>query len=534
MELRTVMKRIWWICAAFLHWMSSFVSDRLIFVSIKEHGIFYLGMKMICLLWFLIFWKAVQLCCRGLIQKNAVVIHRIIYGAVYGGILIAILILIWPGVWRTDEFGILGNATALQIYWWQHFLTSILYILAFMMIPVPSGIIIIQILLISVGFAYLAQVTEQKTQIKWGGMFLLIPFCVPSAIMFHLYPMRITLYAMLELLILTYIYEREENRGSCGIKNGQMVLLACGTAVLANWRAESIYYALFLPIAIIAVLNKLLTRKQKVLFLVMTAFLTVCIYGIQSHGIHAERKDAYEMTAYAQSLLPLVQAACEDNDRQGLEIVDKVIDVNAVLKAAEEGKDGIDSFWNGDMNSKTYSEAEFADFKRQYYKWIVQYWKIYLKERTANFLTSYDQTQNTTDLYDSENIQFVYFLQVYFLTKPFFPGLRAKIIGFMELKIWYVFEISIMALLFNLFYGIRRNRKLAILTLLILLRVPLIYLTAPDNFFMYYYPFFLEGNIVMVSVAVKAVKNYRDKQHRNKKKTKHLHSSPYYDKLFTL
>lgn len=110
------------------------------------------------------------------------------------------------------------------------------------------------------------------------------------------------------------------------------------------------------------------------------------------------------------------------------------------------------------------------------------------------------------DLYDPGNIQFVYFLQVFSLTKPFFPELRAKIISFMELKIWCIFEIAIMALLFNLFYGIKRNRKLAVLTFLVLLRVPLIYLTAPDNFFMYYYPFFLEGNIVMVGMAVKAIK----------------------------
>ena len=114
------------------------------------------------------------------------------------------LLAVWPGIWRTDEFGVLGNVISLQIYWWQHFLTSIFYILSLMLIPNPVGVIIVQIILVSMGFGYLAELFEYRTGKKWSGFLLLLPFCIPSVIMFQLYPMRITLYSILELVIAVY------------------------------------------------------------------------------------------------------------------------------------------------------------------------------------------------------------------------------------------------------------------------------------------------------------------------------------------
>lgn len=502
-------KKNWWILVVIIHWLTSFVTDKFIFIITNENKVFYLGMKIVFLICMFCVWRAVYILLNGIMQKNAVVIHRLIYSLAYGMILAFFLILIWPGIWRTDEFGVLGNVIALQIYWWQHFLTSFFYIVSLMLLPIPTGVIIVQVLLACSGFGYLAQKLEEKLQMRWGGIFLLVPFCVPSVLMFHLYPMRITLYAILELVVLCFLYDHIERKKHFSEK--EAVLLAIGTAVLANWRSESIYYAVLMPLFLgIALYKTMMNRRQYFYYIAVTVVLTTGIYAIQSHGIHKERNDAYEMTAYAQSLLPLVRTAYLDGDEQGLQIVDKVIDVNAVLQAAEAGKEGIDSFWEGDMSSREYSSEQFLGFKKQYYTWVLRYWKVFLGERTYNFLTSYEQTQSTSDLYDESKIQFVYFLQTFPLTKPVFPAVRKKIIQIMEMRIWCIFEIPILVLAASALHGVRKKKKAALLPVFILVRIPLIFLTAPDNFFMYYYPVFLAGSVVLILGALCFWQNRRN------------------------
>lgn len=496
----------WWMIAALIHWLSSFATDGFLFLITEENRIFYMICKSLYLIWLAVFWKKAWGCLWGILKKNPVMVRRVIYGILYGAILTIMLILLWPGIWRTDEFGILGNVVPLQIYWWQHFLTSIFYILSFMMIPIPTGVILIQIILVSAGFGYIAQSFEDRLQIKWGGMLCLIPFCIPSVILFHLYPMRITLYALSELIFFWYIYDcTDKERGK--ITEKQLIIFALGTALLSNWRSEGIYYAMLLPAVILLFFYKNFSKKQIFLFLISTILLTAGIYGIQSYGLHKERNDAYEMTAYAQSLLPLVKRAYEDGDQDGLERADKVIDVDAVLLSAEEGRDGIDSFWAGEMTSKEYSPEEFAAFKKQYFKWIFRYFNVYLKERTYNFLTSWEQTKSTTDLYDPDNIQFIYFLQSFSTTRPIFPVLRGKLITFMEKKIWCLFEIPIIIMICAMIHSIKKRKKAGLLLGMILLRVPLVFITAPDNYFMYYYPFYLIGSVLGTYILVSFIKS---------------------------
>lgn len=494
----------WWLYISILHWIISFYTDRLIFNITTEKIGFYILMKVLFFVLLNYIWIKVADTIKKCTAGNVVTIHRFIYGCSYAIVLLLTLFIIWPGIWRTDEFGVLGNVIMLQIYWWQHMLTSIFYILSMMLIPNPVGVIIVQVVLVSMGFGYLAEVLEHKARRKWAGYILLISFCIPSVIMFQLYPMRITLYAILELVMLFFLYDHIMSVEK--INNIQVILMALGTGILANWRSEGIYYVIVLPLFVGVVLyEKIVSRKQFFYYLLIVLVSTISIGAIQSEGIHKERNDAYEITAYAQALPCLVHAAYEDHDEKGLEIVDKVVDVEAVLQAKEEGKEGIDSFWAGDMSSKEYTREEFGEFRKQYYIWAIRYYRDFFEERTHNFLTSYEQTKNTENLYDDTNIQFVFFLQTFKYVEPIFPVLREKVVLFMEKHCWCIFEIPMAIMVLAALCCMYRNKKVAALICMILVRIPLVYLTAPDNFFMYYYPFLLSGSVIACFAMVELI-----------------------------
>ncbi|MCR4690945.1 MAG: hypothetical protein K5739_06355 [Lachnospiraceae bacterium] len=508
-ERKIEIRRFWWVVTAAMQWGISFFTDRKIFQLTQDKYMFYAVLKAAFLCLLLWIWKLIFKTAANLLKGHPGTKVRIFYGSIYTVILFLALLLTWPGIWRTDEFGILGNVVAVQIYWWQHFLTSLFYFFSFMIIPNPVGAIVIQVLICGCGFGYIAETVSRRTGKKAMGAIMLIPFCIPSVIMFQIYPMRITLYALLELVLLLYLYEhasdivhtgyighvgdmnRADNMEAVG--NWQIILLAVATAILATWRSEGIYYILLLPLwFLILFRKKRIGIRKLILYLFVSFGLFTAIYAMQSVGIHKDRNDAYEMTAYAQSLPVLLRSAAADGDTEGIAIAEKIVDVQAVMNA----KEGIESFWAGDMTTKEYSPEEFKAFKKQFITWVFRYRNAFIKERIHTMLTSREQTKSTVNLHDSSNIQFVYFLMTFRHVDPINSDLRDQIITFMEQKVFCLFEIpaAIMAVVFV--WCLLRKREAWMLIGMILIRIPLVLLTAPDNYFMYYYPFYLTGSVL--------------------------------------
>ena len=81
------------------------------------------------------------------------VIKRVAFG--YFLLMLVLLLLTWPGIWRMDEFGILTSAVQLFPHFWQNYITSVFYIYALMLFPFPAGVILVQIICISLIIARL-------------------------------------------------------------------------------------------------------------------------------------------------------------------------------------------------------------------------------------------------------------------------------------------------------------------------------------------------------------------------------------------
>ena len=80
-----------------------------------------------------------------------------------------------------DEFGVLFSASKLFPVFWQNYLTSVFYILSLMLIPVPSGVIIIQMLCISLLAGDIVRMCVKRLQ-AFGNYILRALFRVPRSL----------------------------------------------------------------------------------------------------------------------------------------------------------------------------------------------------------------------------------------------------------------------------------------------------------------------------------------------------------------
>ena len=73
--------------------------------------------------------------------------NEIIISCIYLLILSILLICIWPGAWSWDDIDVLKGASWFELTPWQHFFSGLFMTLCLQTIPVPAGVIIMQILI---------------------------------------------------------------------------------------------------------------------------------------------------------------------------------------------------------------------------------------------------------------------------------------------------------------------------------------------------------------------------------------------------
>lgn len=141
-----------------VHFLLSFWTDHFIFryvvfdfSSAKNivKSIETCGVKLVFLFLLIAVWQGIFYVCK----KADKTFKRVAFG--YFLLMLVLLLLTWPGIWRMDEFGILTSAVQLFPHFWQNYITSVFYIYALMLFPFPAGVILVQIICISLIIARL-------------------------------------------------------------------------------------------------------------------------------------------------------------------------------------------------------------------------------------------------------------------------------------------------------------------------------------------------------------------------------------------
>lgn len=512
---------VWFAC---IHFLISFFTDRLIFtyslcdftsLVTSAKSLLAIGSKIAFLMVLILLWQGFYYFVKKADRRF------VRYTLIYMGMMCVLLLLTYPGIFRMDEFGLLFNAQVIFPVFWQNYLTSVFYIFALMLVPTPAGIIFVQCAIISVIVGYLIYKIEDLKLVKGRWIYAVyLPFVLFPVLDSNLYPMRMSIYAFLELcLLMKFVFLRLEKKKLEGAEFFTMVILS---ALVIVWRTEAVYYLVAIPVCFVCMLGKYTDKKIKTRFILGLLMTTVILYIPQKLGDKVLNGNQYELTGMLLPVVPLVDACVQevkettDSETKAelnelLDTVDKVLNVELMVEEYAKGKTGINMFWTmPDELQRNYTDAEFIAFKGVYTKLIVRYPLVFLQERVQTFFESEDLLENTTIIFDDTGVPNHEQLSELFLAKPINKELRKTVISVLELRDMQDYDNKLMGysvvyhvmipLIFLagllLVLCIKRKWCYAILLASHLCKVPLIFITAPSRLFMYYYPVYLTGVFV--------------------------------------
>lgn len=503
---------------ALLHWVISFFTDTIIFNYVKWDtssmtGVVKMMITYGCKLAFLLLLIGLYCGLYAIIKsykRNRKVRKWVQFSAFYLLLMLLLLLLTWPGIWRMDEFGILKSARELYPLFWQNYLTSAFYIMGMMLVPIPAGVIILQIILIAAIVGFLLTMADTwSNHSKWTYL-MYIPFLMLPVLDSNLYPMRMSVYAFLELLWVAVLYDMAISKQT--ITKKRILLTALLGAVITVWRTEAIYYVIAAPIIVIVLLYKKLGRKQIKQFILSFLLFTLILGIPQQVGNKMTSGDQYEITSLILPITPLVEQAHVNGDTTELSAIDKVLNTELLLQGYEAGDTGIQIFWShSDLVRTGYTGSDYKQFKKAYNRLISKYPSVFLKERVETFANSNNLLSNTTEIFTADwSPNYPYFRENYKANIPVSNEMRSAVIKFIECRnqddyeslnsfypVFYNFLLPL-AFLFVLFLVLLAKRKWGYALLLggVGAKVPLIFLTAPSRLFMYYYSIYVIGYAV--------------------------------------
>lgn len=525
------------LCTALIHFAISFLTDRMLFrytwmdfssVLSTCKSLETIAVKIVFLFLLILMWQGLfYFVKRGEKQfRNAALFYFVI--------MMCLLCLIWPGIWRMDEFGLLSSSIQLYPHWWQNYITSVWYIFSLMLFPFPAGVIITMCAINALLYARLIcnamfilqteyethQKTERqnagksaKNRQKFASILLTIPFVMFPVLDSNLYPLRMSLYAFLELTLLSELFllykmctwgrQNKQIKGGYAQNIWAVALLA---SVVTVWRTEAIYYLILFPLILLIIGGLRRFWKPMAVYVI----LFVILFVPQKIGEKITSGEQYELTSIVLPLVPLTLEAMEEGEQELLGRIDRVVDTSVIERAAKEGKNGISMFWSEPDFQKVYTSQDFASFKSAYYQLVVKYPKVFLQERWDTFVSSTDLLENTTELYTRNDVPNYETFKTYPCSKPLSDDLRTFVIKTLEIRTGNTYSeksmftqivyTPIIPILLGLVVAIillwkRRWIPLVIL-LAVLMKVPLVFLTAPSRLFMYYYSVYLIGYVV--------------------------------------
>ncbi len=514
------------ILIACLHWGISFMTDRLVFhyrlfdfsdTVTSAKAILAWGAKFGFLLLLLMLWHGILYSFNECKAGNKKVLSYFKYTGIYFAIMLLLFVLLYPGLWRLDEFGILKNATYVLPNFWQGYLTSVFYIVALMLIPNPSGVIFVQICIISFVVGYVVYRCSEQIHGKKVVILMYLPFLLFPVIDSNFYPIRMSIYAYIELLYAFLLFDFKYTKKE--VQKKHIWILAIIAGILVCWRTESIYYVVLAPVTFVVLFWKESKRKIKVMFVVLFLFISSMLTGVQLMGNKVESSKEYELTSVVLPITPLIYEAYVNEENALLNAVDKVLDTNVLINGYLEGKSGISMYWNEELHlTRAYSDREFEEMKQAYYQLILKYPSVFIRERLDTFLGSTGVLGDTQDMFlEVTDANYVNFRENYQYSEPPF---RSQLINLLEFtnneevhNIIYSFILQTVALILTcLILLIKRKWGYFFICATICAKIPLIFLTSPSKLFMYYYSIYLIGAVWITMLMVYAIENKRDER----------------------
>lgn len=475
---------------------------------------------------------------RKVRQKDAFALRWLQWMLPYLVLTLVVLAIVWPGCWGGDDLDVLYLARTLEPSSWQHFLTSAAFILCLMFIPVPGGVVLIQTLLIAgiVGCFLAAAETlarERMPKPPARGWFaiLYLPFLLPPVILHDMQPFRSTWSTWTELFtvfLLVWWYLRGQ-----AITKKQLAVFTLLGVLTAGWRSESIYYLAALPVLLAFLAGKKLVRP---------AAAVVSAVGIMAGALACNAYtnylmgDAwlYQRVALCYQAAALVQDADPVEDAEALAMIDPIFDVQACRDLSNLHGPELRATVSRSLEGQT--EGDWNVCKKGIIRLALKYPGSLLRERLGVFLNTVEQQPTESNqklvfavtalvytdppeamrdnqkdfLYNSigayplnQQLREDFIMSLSYRTE-FLGGLLA--VTWLMLPSFGLLAAAILVLL------VRRKWMLFFAAGALAARIPLVFLTAPDTYFMYYLTPYIAGYAITAAGVLYGVLLYKKKK----------------------
>lgn len=448
------------------------------------------------------------------------------YFSVYWGIMFVFLLLTWPGIFKGDEFLILKDNLLLKIYYMQHYLTNIFFVVCRLIIPNIVGITLMLITIISAIVSWIMYNVENVLKRKKLVWLFLIPLLLFPVIDNNLFPLRNSIICYLLLVIifkLILMYRKNE------VNKKDIIVLTFITGFTVALKTEYIY---IIPIICLMFIFLYKIKLRKVLIVFLCMLFIIKIINIPQND---KTNNTYIMTAI---LNPLQNILASDNIRdpkleEDLKNIDKLIDHKKLAKKASVTN--IPAYFSEDFKRYATSE-EKLDFIKSSVRLFVYNFDTFMKSRWETFKYTTGLVPNYVNHTGHENpkewtinLNHNNILDDLKNTDPLFLNhdLRETVIkilncrdlndyektNFMHMFTYNVIPQIIMLIVVFVYSLIKKNKLYAWISILCFLQFPIIFLTAPAAFWMYYMPLYISANMFVMYIVINFLDNRLNVKH---------------------
>ena len=522
------------VAAAALWCALTLASDRLFFRYDWRTPAFFVYKALFCLLALAVVHGAVTLV-QNVRARDMFALCWLRWALPYLAVTLVVLVIVWPGCWGNDDLTVLQLARTLEADSWQHFLTSAAFILCLMFVPMPGGVVLIQTLLIAgiVGCFLAAAETLACQRLRnppargWLAL-LYLPFLLPPVLLHNMQPFRTTWATWCELFtvfLAVWWYLRGQP-----VSGKQLAVFTLLGTLTAAWRSENIYYLAALPVLLALLAGKKLLRPAAVCAASVALIAGTLACSRYSSALMGEAW-VYQRVALTYQAAALVQDADPVEDAEALAMIDPVFDVQKCRELSNiHGPQLRDAVVRSEEGL---TEADWKACQKGIIQLALKYPGSLLRERLGVFNNTIVQRQvnsnqklvfaSTVLVYTDppENMRdaqkdFLYHsiaswpLDVQ-LREDFIMSLsyREDVLGGLLLPTWWMLPAFVLLLAAVAVLGVRRRWMLFFAAGALAARIPLVFLTAPDTYFMYYLTPYIAGYAITAAGVVYAVMRHK-------------------------
>ncbi|EFB74744.1 DUF6020 family protein [Subdoligranulum variabile] len=452
-----------------------------------------------------------RLICRAVLQKDAFSRKFLRYTAVNLLVLLALMLLLWPGTWSWDDIHVLNQARSYSLYAWQHYLSSEAMILSAYFLPSAGGIVVVQLVIAAFVSGYCLTLVDTgllDRGRRYHGVAVLLAdlaFFLPPILFYDYSKFRNTLCSYLELLLLALTWRMARTPGARTV--GNLCLFLTAAILTAAWRSENLYYI----VLVLGLLLFIAGRRRWKRCLAATLAVCAAVVAIGRYNTGLIGNDNYAVMAIINPVVEVIREAERHPDglrEEQHDAIGKVLDWDRLM--AEPLASGSALYWDGAVLS--YTQEEYRAFQKTCLQLVLRYPAAFLQERAGMFWNTlgfndfqYDPYTRTIRIFMPDTAE----------AKSWKENGEALNVSLREATIrllagrdedgnknlsnhifWNLLPPLVFALA-ALVYGVRKRRWLfAYLVFCNLCKVPLIFATAPDTYFMYYMSVYLFGYVV--------------------------------------